>query len=88
MAISNIFGSNLIMLALLLPADVLYRAGPILAAADRTATLAIASGIGVTAIYMIGLVSRSTRQFLRMGVDSLIVLALYAATLIAFRLIA
>ena len=34
MAIANIFGSNLIMLALILPADIAYTDGPILAQVD------------------------------------------------------
>ena len=45
MAISNIFGSNLIMLALLLPADLFYREGVLLSAVDRSALFALIAGI-------------------------------------------
>ncbi len=58
MAISNIFGSNLIMLVLVFPADVLYRAGPILQGSSATVSLALSFGIAVTAIYLVGLIVR------------------------------
>lgn len=84
MAISNIFGSNLIMLALLLPADITYRPGPILSAVDRTAEFAVIAGAVVTAIYLYGLIRRSPRQILGMGVDSFLVMIVYAASLLVF----
>ncbi len=80
MAISNIFGSNLIMIILILPADLLYRPGPVLARADASAVFAITSGVLVTAIYVIGLLIRSTRTIRGVGVDSILVMAVYLAT--------
>ena len=84
MAISNIFGSNLIMVALVLPADILYRPGPILAEVDPTAAFAIISGLLVTMVYIIGLVVRSRRQLFGLGLDSAIVLVIYLLSLVAF----
>ena len=81
MAISNIFGSNLIMIILLFPADILYRPGPVLAAADASAVFAITSGVLVTIIFVIGLVIRSSRTVRGVGVDSLLVIAVYLATI-------
>lgn len=81
MAISNIFGSNLIMLVLLLPADLFYRNGPILQEAGKPEALALVFGIIVTAVYVAGLLVRKKPQVLRMGVDSLIVLVLYAVSI-------
>ena len=87
MAISNIFGSNLIMLILLLPADLLYTDGLVLAEADSIASFAIVTGIIVTVIYVIGLVIRSSRTLFGIGIDSLLVLAVYIASLfVAFQL--
>ncbi len=83
MAISNIFGSNLIMLVLLFPADILYREGPILAAAGRTEMLSIIFGILVTAIYVVGLLVRRKPRVLGMGVDSACVLTVYVGSLFA-----
>lgn len=84
MAISNIFGSNLIMIILLLPADILYRPGPVLAEADAIAVFAIASGIIVTVIYVIGLIVRSSRTVQGVGIDSVLVMAVYLATVAGF----
>lgn len=82
MAISNIFGSNLIMLVLLLPGDILYRAGPLLATAGRAEMLTIVAGILVTAIYVTGLMVRRKPQIMGMGVDSACVMAIYLGSLV------
>ena len=83
LAIANIFGSNLIMIALILPADLAYRAGPILTRADMTAQLSIVAGITVTAIYVCGILIRRTPVFLGAGIDSWLVLLVYLASLVA-----
>ncbi|UWQ61001.1 sodium:calcium antiporter (plasmid) [Leisingera caerulea] len=83
MAISNIFGSNLIMLALLLPADIAFRGGPILDHATNGAQLSIATGILVTAIYVAGLLIRRTPRILGAGLDSWLVLAVYFSSIAA-----
>ena len=82
MAISNIFGSNLIMLALILPADLMYRGGPILAEADAAAKFSIATGILVTAIYAAGILIRRTPQVLGAGLDSWLVMTVYSLSIV------
>ncbi|GBE42361.1 inner membrane protein YrbG [bacterium BMS3Bbin10] len=84
MAISNIFGSNLLMVALVLPADLAFRGGPVLDAIDRTTTLALVSGLAVTTIFLAGLLIRSPRRIAGMGIDSALVLGGYLLTLVAF----
>lgn len=84
MAISNIFGSNLIMLVLVLPADMLYRAGPILQDASRTVSLALGFGLIVTAIYLIGLIVRKKPRIGAIGLDSMLVLLAFIASLVAY----
>ena len=81
MAISNIFGSNLIMIFLLLPADMFYFQGAILNSANDSAKFALISGIVVTAIYVIGLIVRKSKTYLKMGLDSIAVLFIYIITL-------
>ncbi len=81
MAISNIFGSNLIMIFLLLPADMFYLEGAILNSVNDSAKFALISGIVVTAIYVIGLIVRKSQTYLRMGLDSIAVLIIYIITL-------
>ncbi len=83
MAISNIFGSNLIMVALILPADIAYRQGPILGEIDKAVQFSIVTGILVTAIYICGILIRRTPRLFGAGVDSVLVLAVYLIGLLA-----
>lgn len=84
MAISNIFGSNLLMVVLVLPADILFRGGPILQQIDRSAQFALVAGIVVTAFYTVGLAMRSRIKLGIMGLDSICVLVSYLGALAAF----
>ncbi len=84
MAISNILGSNLIMVFLILPADIFYSEGPILDRIDASAAFALGTGIVVSAIYCLGLLIRHHRKMFRMGLDSILVLLVYLASLVVF----
>jgi cation:H+ antiporter len=82
MAISNIFGSNALMVSLLFVSDVFYREGPILESVDASAIFAAASGVVVTSVYLIGLIERRNKTVGRLGLDSLTVLFVYAGTVL------
>jgi cation:H+ antiporter len=69
------------MLALLLPADMLYRDGTLLAGAGKSELLALIFGLMVTAIYVTGILVRRKPKVLGMGLDSACVLAVYATSL-------
>jgi cation:H+ antiporter len=84
MAISNIFGSNLIMLVLVFPADILFRAGPILQNTSRSISLALAFGLVVTAIFLIGLIVRRKPKVGALGLDSIVVLWVFLLSLAAY----
>jgi cation:H+ antiporter len=84
MAISNIFGSNLIMLVLVFPADVLYRGGPILQGTSQTVSLALSFGIVVTAIYLVGLIVRRKPKVGMLGLDSVLVIGAFLGSLVAY----
>lgn len=84
MAISNIFGSNLIMLVLIFPADILFRGGSILQETSRTVSLALAFGLAVTAIYLTGLIVRRKPKIGAFGLDSILVLVTFLASLAAY----
>ncbi|MEO1138202.1 MAG: hypothetical protein AAFW87_01990 [Pseudomonadota bacterium] len=86
MAISNIFGSNLIMLVLVFPADVLFRGGPILQDVSRTVSLSLSFGIAVTAVYLIGLIVRRKPKVGTFGLDSILVLIIFFASFFAYYL--
>lgn len=81
MAVSNIFGANLFGLGLLFVVDAVYQGDPVLAQAGRFATFAAILAIAVTALFIAGLLERRHVMILRMGGDSLLVLATYAAGL-------
>ena len=81
MAISNIFGTNALLVALLFLSDLFYRQGPVLDAVGPSAIFAAAMGIVATSVYLVGLIERRNRPFLGMGIDSAVVLVLYAGTL-------
>ncbi len=79
MAVSDIFGANLFGLALLFLVDAIYQGEPALAAAGRFATFASLLGIAVAALFIAGLLERRHIMILRMGLDSVFVLIVYAA---------
>ncbi|MFU8815289.1 MAG: sodium:calcium antiporter [Pseudomonadales bacterium] len=77
LAISSIFGANILDLALLLPADVAFPGGPVLNEVGRFSLVAALLGILLTAIYLVGLLERRKRVVLGLGLDSLLVLSVY-----------
>ena len=84
MAISNIFGSNLIMLVLVFPADILFRPGPILQHTSPIVSLSLAFGLTVTSIYLVGLIVRRKPRIGMIGLDSILVLLTFLASLAAY----
>ena len=87
MAISNIFGSNLIMLVLVFPADFLFIRGPILRDPGPTVPLAISFGMLVTAIYLVGLLVRRKPRIGVIGFDSAAVLVVFLTSLVAYYVV-
>ncbi|HVL67631.1 MAG TPA: hypothetical protein VM364_10245 [Vicinamibacterales bacterium] len=82
MAVSNILGTNCLEVALFLLADVAYRGGPLLGQLEDSAVFAGAVGMIVTCLYLLGLLERRDRTFLRMGYDSVAVLVTYGIGLV------
>ena len=76
LAVSDIFGGNA-FLPVLFPAATLLSGQAVLPRAHAADVYLTALGGVLTIFYMIGLVFRPQRQFLRMGADSLAVLILY-----------
>ena len=79
MAISDVFGTNLFNVTILFVVDMLYDGGPVLAEAGRFAGFAALLAIVLTGLYLVGMIERRDRTVLRMGYDSLAVLAVYLA---------
>ena len=86
LAISDIFGGNAFLPVLFLLATVLSGSA-VLPAAHHTDIYLTALGGLLTVVYMTGLVFRPKRQWLRMGPDSLAVLALYVVGIIGLTVI-
>lgn len=82
MAISNIFGSNMIMAFLLFPNDIVFMDGPIINEIDQPAAFALGAGIFMTAIYCMGLLLRPKMKVAGMGLDSLAILLCYIGSII------
>lgn len=79
LAIGQVFGSNLFNLSIIFLIDLASPTTPVLAAAGRFETVAATLGIALTGIFVVGLLERRDRKFLRMGYDSLAVLIVYGA---------
>lgn len=78
LAVSDIFGGNAFLPVLFLLAGLLSGSA-VLPQAQSTDLYLTALGIVLTTVYLWGLITRPHWQVFRMGVDSLAVLALYAA---------
>ncbi|MGE5327831.1 MAG: sodium:calcium antiporter [Thiobacillus sp.] len=81
LAMSDIFGANAFMPALLIVADILAGRAVIQSASPADIWFA-AMGALLTSVYIIGLIVRHNKQIFKMGYDSLIVLVLYVVGLV------
>lgn len=87
MAISGIFGTNVFNVTIIVLVDALHPGGPILPEVGRPASVGALLGIVLTSIFLIGLIERRDRVFLRMGYDSIAVLLTYVAGLVVLYLV-
>lgn len=81
MAFSDLLGSNLMEITLIFLSDLVYRQGAVLAEVGRFSTVAAVLGIVIASIYLVGLVVRSERTILRMGIASVVAVLVYVAGL-------
>ena len=79
MAFSNIFGTNLLNVGLVLLADLFYFKGPALDEVGNFAAAGAILGIMLTSIYQIGLTLKFKKAFFRLGFDSILVVLFYIA---------
>ncbi|MEO7477746.1 MAG: hypothetical protein ABIT64_00750, partial [Lysobacteraceae bacterium] len=86
LAVSDIFGGNAFLPVLFLMATLLSGKA-VLPDAQPTDVYLTGLGILLTTVYLAGLVLRSKRQWWRMGIDSWLVLALYALGVIGLLFI-
>lgn len=82
MAISDIFGTNLFNVSIIVLVDALHPGGPVLVAAGRFAAFGALLALVLTAIFLVGMIERRDRTVLRMGIDSLTAFPVYVAGVI------
>ena len=87
LSVSDIFGGNAFLPVLFLLASLLSGRA-VLPQAQNTDIYLTGLGILLTAIYLYGLIFRPRRRFLRMGIDSLIVLVLYVLGIVGLIAVA
>lgn len=77
-AVSNIFGSNGFDVALLALVSIMA-VDSLASSQSQSAVFTAALAIGLTCVYLYGLLERSDRAVSRLGIDSIVVLVLYIA---------
>jgi cation:H+ antiporter len=86
LAISDIFGGNAFLPVLFLLATLLS-GKPVLPTAHNTDIYLTALGVVLTIVFMVGLIFRPRRQYLRMGLDSIAVLIIYLVGIVGLATI-
>ena len=81
MAISDIFGTNIINVALLFGADLVASGEPVFNRVGDFAVVAALLAALLTGVFLVGLAERRDRTIARMGTDSVLVVLFYAAGL-------
>jgi cation:H+ antiporter len=79
MAISDVFGTNLFNVTIIVLVDALHPGGPVLVEAGKFAGFAALLALLLSAFYLIGMIERRDRTLLRMGFDSIAVVLAYIA---------
>ena len=81
LAMGDILGGNSFQLTLFLLADILAGT-PVIVAARGSDVWLGAAGLLMTGIAAAAVIARPKRTFLRLGIDSLVLLAVYAVTIV------
>jgi len=83
LAVGNLFGSNAANMALLLPIDLAYTPGPLLAAIDPTQLVAAVGAILLMALALAAIVHGEETRIGRLEPDAVLLLLVYAGALVA-----
>ena len=82
LAVGDIFGANLFNVAMIFLIDLVSPGPPVLGQAGTFHIFAALLGLMLTGIFVVGLLERADKTFLRMGWDSVVALLLYAGGLV------
>jgi cation:H+ antiporter len=87
LAVGNLFGSNAFNMAVLLPADLAYWKGPLLAAVEPIHAVTAFVSILLMSIGMMGIIYRAERRFMLIEPDSLLMIVSYGLSMwLLFRI--
>jgi cation:H+ antiporter len=81
MAISDVFGTNLFNMLIIVAVDQLYQGKPVLAEGGAFAAFAALLAAILTLLFVVGMIERRDKTVMRMGIDSLSAVACYGAGL-------
>lgn len=87
MAMADIFGTNIFNVTIIALVDFLHPGGPVLQEAGPFAAFGALMAIALTGLFMVGLIERRDRTWLRLGPDSLAAIALYMAGIVVLYMI-
>ncbi len=87
LAVGNLFGSNAFNMAVLLPADLVYRKGPLLAAVEPTHAVTAFVSILLMSVGIMGIIYRVEKRFMLIEPDSLLMIVSYGLSMwLLFRI--
>ncbi len=87
LAISNLFGSNLFNIFILVIDDLFYKPGPLLSVTKPTHIISAFSAIVMTAISIIGLTYQADKKVLPWGWDSIAIMLVFVANVVLLFLL-
>lgn len=81
MAISDVLGTNVFNVAIIVMVDALHEGDPVLVETGRFASFSALLALSLTCFFLVGLLERRDRTIAGLGVDSILVLLAYVAGL-------
>lgn len=85
LAISDIFGTNLFNVTIIVLVDALHDGKPVMLETGPFAAFGALLALALTSFYLVGMLERRDRTFLRMGWDSIAVLITYCAGVVVLH---
>jgi cation:H+ antiporter len=82
MAIADVFGTNLFNMMIIVLVDALHPGQPVLVEVGPFAAFAALLAAILSLLFLVGMIERRNRTFLRMGVDSIVALVAYGAGIV------
>jgi cation:H+ antiporter len=82
MAIADVFGTNLFNMMIIVLVDALHPGKPVLVEVGPFAAFAALLAAILSLLFLVGMIERRNRTFLRMGIDSIVALVAYGAGIV------